>query len=178
MHGETVLAKEKPLKVFVLAGQSNMVGIRAKVSELPDDLKGEQKTAFFFDGRRWISVAPGKTEKRGFGPEISFALRMSKKLDEPVGIIKHSVGASSLSVKWSPSNPKSLYARLLRKVKAAQKSRKIEIVGMLWMQGGRDAKYQKMARAYAANLAKFIEAVRKDFKSPDMFFIAGRVNPP
>ena len=34
--GDAVMAQEKPLKVFVLAGQSNMVGRRAKASELPD----------------------------------------------------------------------------------------------------------------------------------------------
>ena len=39
--GERALAEEKPLKVFVLAGQSNMRGRRAKVSEIAGDLKGE-----------------------------------------------------------------------------------------------------------------------------------------
>jgi len=175
---EPAIAQEKPLKVFVLAGQSNMAGRLAKLSELPGDLKGEQKRAFFFDGRRWIRLTPGKTESRGFGPEISFAHRMSEKLGEPIGIIKHSRGGSNLAVQWSPTNPKSFYVGLLGMVNAARKERKITIVGMLWMQGERDAKFEKMAETYAVNLAKFIEAARKDYKSPDMFFIAGRVNPP
>ena len=178
MLGERALAEEKPLKVFVLAGQSNMRGRRAKVSEIPGDLKGEQKEVLFFGGRQWTPLAPGKTEKQGFGPEISFARGMSEKLNEPIGTIKHSVGGSSLAVRWSPSDPKSLYAQLVKKVEAARKSRRIKIVGMLWMQGERDARDRKMAGAYAPNLAALIEAARKDFKSPDMFFIAGRVNPP
>ena len=176
--GETVVAEERPLKVFVLAGQSNMAGRLAKLSELPEDLKGEQKTAFFFDGRQWIPLAPGKTESRGFGPEISFARRMAEKLGEPIGIIKFSRGGSNLAEQWSPANPKSFYVRLLGMVNAARKDRKITIVGMLWMQGERDAKFGQMAKAYAVNLAKFIEAARKDYGSPDMFFVAGRVNPP
>ena len=178
MLGETVLAEEKPLKVFVLAGQSNMAGRLAKLSELPDDLKGEQKEAFFFNGQRWIPLTPGKTESRGFGPEIPFAHRMTEKLGEPVGIIKFARGGSNLAEQWSPTNPESFYVRLLGMVEAAQKSRKIKVVGMLWMQGERDAKLRKMAEAYAENLAKFILAARNDYKNPELFFVAGRVNPP
>jgi len=175
---ETVMAQEKPLKVFVLAGQSNMVGRRAKVAELPEDLKKEQAGALFFTGRGWVPLAPGVTERQGFGPEISFARRMSERLGEPIGIIKHSRGGSNLAEDWSPENPKSLYAALLKKVKAARKTREIEIVGMVWLQGGRDAKFEAMARAYAANLKKFIERARKDFASADMPFVAGRSSLP
>ena len=178
MSGVTVLADEKPLKVFVFAGQSNIVGWLAKVSEMPPELKGEQTQAPYFNGRQWTPLAPRKVQGQGFGPEISFAHKLTRELKEPIGIIKHGRGSSSLAEDWSPENPKSLYAKLVAKVNAAKKSRKIEIVGMLWMQGERDSNYPKMANAYGVNLAKFIERARRDFESPDMFFIAGRVNPP
>jgi hypothetical protein len=176
--GDTAMAQEKPLKVFVCAGQSNMVGRRSKVAELPDELKGEQEDALFFNGRTWVSLKPGVTESRGFGPEISFAKRMSERLGEPVGVIKHSRGGSNLAVDWAPGRERGLYAGLLRKVRNARRTRKIEIVGMIWMQGGRDAKFEEMAKAYAGNLPKFIAAVRTDYESPDMIFISGRSSLP
>ena len=178
MLSGTALAKERPLKVFILAGQSNMVGAAANVSDLPEDLKGDQKMALFFDGIKWVALAPGKTETRGFGPEISFSRKLSMEINEPIGIIKHSVAGTNLSQHWSPANPKSLYKELLKKVIAAQQTRKAEMVGMIWMQGENDSLDKNMAEAYSKNLADFIQASRKDFKSPVMFFVAGRVNPP
>jgi hypothetical protein len=174
----TAMAKERPLKVFILAGQSNMVGAGANVSDLPEDLKGEQKMALFFDGKKWIMLAPGKTEKRGFGPEISFSRKLSAEIKEPIGIVKYSVAGTNLAQHWSPANPKSLYAELLKKVSAAQQTRKTEMIGMIWMQGESDSLDKNMAEAYSKNLADFIQTTRKDLKSPEMFFVAGRVNPP
>ena len=178
MFSGIALAKERPLKVFILAGQSNMVGAAANVSDLPEDLKGDQKMALFFDGIKWGVLAPGKTEMMGFGPEISFSLKLSTELKEPVGIIKHSVAGSNLAHHWSPANSKSLYTKLSKKVKAAQQMRRIEMVGMIWMQGESDSRDKNMAEDYSKNLADFIQTLRKDFKSPAMFFVAGRVNPP
>ncbi len=172
------MAGERPLKVFICAGQSNMVGRAGVASKLPAELRGEQKAALFFNGKGWVPVAPGRTETRGFGPEISFALAMSKALGEPVGIIKHSVGGTDLAVKWNPKNSNSLYAGLARKVTAAGRTRKIAVVGMLWMQGERDSRFKDKAGAYADNFAGLIRAARKDFGNPAMLFVAGRVNPP
>ena len=171
-------AAERPLKVFICAGQSNMVGTRAKTAGLPAELRAPQPNALFFDGKAWIALAPGKTERRGFGPEISFAHAMAAAIREPVGIIKHSVGGTDLASQWSPKNRSSLYAALVRKVQAAQKSRRIEVIGFLWMQGERDSREKAKAEAYAKNLVGLIRAARKDFGNPRMLFVAGRVNPP
>ncbi len=168
---------EKPLKVIVCAGQSNMVGKRGDASQLPAELKGEQKS-LFWTGKEWVPLKPGVTEKKGFGPEISCAYKAAEILGEPVGIIKHSVGGTSLHTQWNVANPKSLYSQLLAKVQSAQKSRKIDIIGMIWMQGERDSKDKTMAENYAKNLEALVNKARKDFNSPEMFFAAGRVNPP
>lgn len=170
--------RDKPLKVFVLAGQSNMVGKRSRIGELPRELQGEQKNVLFFDGRKWGPLAAGNTEPEGFGPEISFGYRMSREWREPIGIVKHSVGGTNLAVNWSPSIPTSLYAQMLRKVRAARKERRIEIVGMVWMQGESDGRDPRMAQAYAGNLRAFVRRARADLRSPALIFVAGRVNPP
>ena len=169
---------ERVLKVFVFAGQSNMVGKRCKTQKLPKELQGEQKNVLFFDGEKWVPFAAGKTEKKGFGPEISFMYRISQNIKEPIGAIKVSIGGTNLAKQWSPADKKSLYAKLAKQVKDGGKLRPIQVVGMLWMQGGRDAKFKEMAEAYAKNLDNLIKSARKDFKNPKMIFIAGRGNPP
>jgi hypothetical protein len=96
---------------------------------------------------------------------------------ENIGIIKHSVGSTSLAKSWMIDNIKwSQYPTLLEKVKAAQKSRNVEIVGMLWMQGEADSNKEVTARSYAKNLSLFINKARRDFKSKSMIFLAGRIN--
>ena len=166
-------AAEKPLKVVICAGQSNMLGKRSRAPDLPTDLQGAQKN-LFFDGSSWVSLTPGIGQTEGFGPEVSFASEFSKLIKEPIGIIKHSKGGTNLDGQWRPD--RDLYKGLLDKVIAAQKSRKIEIVGMIWMQGESDAMVKGAAERYATNLVNFIKSARRDFNSPDMIFIAGRIN--
>lgn len=175
--GEAATVAGKPLKTFVLAGQSNMVGRRATVEELPEELKAAQEDALFFDGEAWVSLAPGKTEKVGFGPEISFARRMARRLGEPVGVIKHSAGGTSLAVGWSPDNPDSLYGQLLGKVRRAGKARPLEIAGFVWVQGGADARSREHAEAYGENLRDLIAAARRDYRSPEMAVVCERIRP-
>lgn len=168
----------KPLKVFILAGQSNMVGKRSKRAELPEELQKEQSNAFFFSGSDWVRIKPGVTEVHGFGPEISFCERISQTLGEPFGIIKVSVGGTSLATDWSPRRPNSLYGKLRALTEKAGQTRLIKIVGMVWMQGGRDAKDAKKSRAYKTNLDSFINQARTDFNNSDMAFVCGRTAAP
>jgi hypothetical protein len=168
-----------PLPVVVCAGQSNMVGKRLKPAALPAELQGPIADAWCWDNTgAWIPVEAGKTPSSdgGFGPEISFAAAAPK----PIGIIKFAKGGTNLHGQWSPTDDVSLYTQLVRHVKAAQASRPIVIVGMLWMQGESDSSAKNvavMAPAYAVNLANLIQRARADFAAPDMVFIAGRVNP-
>ncbi|AHF94250.1 hypothetical protein OPIT5_09215 [Opitutaceae bacterium TAV5] len=169
----------QPLKVFVLAGQSNMVGVRSEITALPENLKTENPDILFFDGQTWAPMKPGNTEAKGFGPEISFARKIHDAWKEPVGIIKHSKGGSMLASNWSPRSTKeNLLAELLARVKAAQAAREIEIVGVLWMQGESDAVNEKRAALYANNLDLLIERFRSEFNNPALLFLCARVNPP
>lgn len=167
-------AADEPLTVFVFAGQSNMVGKRARAEELPKTYSGEQKNVLLFDGKRWLPYRPGLGQPAGFGPEVSAAYELAAKLGTPVGIIKHSVGGTNLAVQWNPAAKKSLYSTLKDKVAAAGKARPIKVVGAFWMQGGADAKSKEMAGAYADNLDKLIAAMRRDFDNPTLPFVAGR----
>lgn len=166
-----------PLKVFILAGQSNMVGKRSKIEELPESLRREQSDVLFFDGTNWIPLQPGNTEAKGFGPEITFGQQITKALGEPIGIIKLSVGGTDLAEDWSPGRANSLYEKLIRLVESARQTRRLQIAGMVWLQGGADAKQVLTATAYGENLRQFIRSARRDFDSPEMIFICGRSGP-
>lgn len=50
------------------------------------------------------------------------------------------------------------------------------VVGMLWVQGGADAKKESCANAYSKNLAALIAAARKDFGNPKMFFVVAQTH--
>ncbi len=123
----------KPLKVFILAGQSNMQG-HAGVSTF-DAMAQDPKTAPLLQEMRgpdgkprvcenvWISSVGGLgdaysdlTEAKGkltagfgapedkIGPEFTFGLTMEKRLNEPVLIIKTAWGGRSLHTDFrSPS---------------------------------------------------------------------------
>jgi hypothetical protein len=125
-------AADKPLKVFILAGQSNMQG-HAKVSTF-DSLAADPKTAPLLkemrgpDGKPkvceqvWISSVgclgdaySDLREKKGkltvgfgasndvkIGPEFTFGITMEKLLGEPVLIIKTSWGGRSLHTDFRP----------------------------------------------------------------------------
>jgi Carbohydrate esterase, sialic acid-specific acetylesterase len=125
------LAAEKPLKVFILAGQSNMQG-HASISTF-DSVADDPKTAPLLkemrgdDGKPkvcdkvWISsvgcLGDAYTDLReqkgkltaGFGapsdkigPEFTFGITMEKYLGEPVLIIKTSWGGRSLHTDFRP----------------------------------------------------------------------------
>jgi len=174
-------AVSPPAKVYILAGQSNMVGI-ASSSNLPSDLAGPRDDVWgfeitenvFFPKPRWSRLDAGGV----FGPEISFARRMADHHRQPVGVIKVAKGGTSLAQDWSPDRRGDLYDWLVATVQEAVKTGAFEIEAVIWMQGERDARIEAMAGLYAQNLTHFIQKLRGDLNQPDLPFVFGRVNPP
>jgi len=120
-------AAAKPLKVFVLAGQSNMQG-HAKVATF-DSMATDPETALILKEMRaadgtsrvcdqvWISaLGVAEAERHGkltvgyganhrdpkIGPEFTFGIYMQKLLDEPILIIKTAWGGKSLHTDFRP----------------------------------------------------------------------------
>ncbi len=117
----------KPLKVFILAGQSNMQG-HAHISTF-DTMGLDPKTAPLLEAMRhtdgtprvcekvWISSIGSAAQEQvgkltaGFGaqargpkigPEFTFGIYMQKRLDEPILIIKTAWGGKSLHTDFRP----------------------------------------------------------------------------
>ena len=187
-------AADKPIKAFILAGQSNMVGWGDSM-KLPDDFREGNEHVLMFENGKWQPLRPhqraGKGQKKfgmtefSFGPEIAFGHEMAKAWpDETIGIIKFAVGGTSV-LAWKPDWSKedadrvgqgrhgSLYKKLMEKVGQAKKSREIEIVGFLWLQGGGDMKKVDVAKEYLDNLKSLVAAVRKDAGVADLPFVYG-----
>lgn len=121
-------ALARPLKVFILAGQSNMQG-HVNISTF-DSMASDPKTAPILQEMRkadgtprvcqnvWISsigcAGDDTTEQTGkvtagfgasrseIGPEFTFSIYMEKLLDEPILIIKTSWGGKSLNTDFRP----------------------------------------------------------------------------
>jgi hypothetical protein len=131
MPGIADQAAAKPLKVFILAGQSNMQG-HANVSTF-DSMADDPKTAPILKEMRNIDGTPRVCQKvwissvgcagdgwsdvieqkgkltAGFGaspseigPELTFGIYMEKKLGEPILLIKTAWGGRSLLVDFRP----------------------------------------------------------------------------
>ena len=58
----------EPVKVFLLGGQSNMVGV-GKVAGLPAPYDEPFAGVKFWRGGKWLPLGPGG---KSFGPELSF----------------------------------------------------------------------------------------------------------
>ncbi|MEZ6124248.1 MAG: sialate O-acetylesterase [Planctomycetaceae bacterium] len=120
-----------------------------------------------------------------FGPEIAFGNEMAKAWpDETIGIIKLAVGGTSI-LTWKPDWSQddadrvgqgrlgSLYQKLIQKIEHARRVREVEIVGLLWLQGGGDMKNVAVAKEYLPNLKSFVAAIRKDTQVPELPFLYG-----
>ena len=121
-------AADKPLKVFILAGQSNMQGSahQGTFAAIGDDPKTAPLLKQIVDDNgepvvcdnAWINYLTGNPDgntvlhskvKVGYGfdserigPEYGFGLFMDKAMDEPVLIIKTAWGGKSLAVDFRP----------------------------------------------------------------------------
>lgn len=125
-----LFAKEKPIQVFILAGQSNMVGSglvdadetrnggkgslnhyvdSATASDRAKRLKDREGNwsvrndvvIDYLDRRGKLSVGYGSDSQR-IGPELGFGQVIGDAIDEPVLLIKLAWGGKSLAVDFRP----------------------------------------------------------------------------
>jgi hypothetical protein len=155
-----------PLKVFVLAGTSNMLGRPAKVDDLPDDLRKPIADVLVNAAGGWTPLEAGKNL---VGNEATFGLAVSKHLGEPIGIIWISAASSA---------DKSPAAGLNNLVKQSrEKGRPIVIAGMLVDVSYRDGNDER-AKAYRENMTQWIETTRRELGNPELPIVLMRAIPP
>ncbi|MDO8349503.1 MAG: sialate O-acetylesterase, partial [Planctomycetota bacterium] len=149
-------ADTNALRVFIFAGQSNMVGSDSKAGDirrfppfvgldLPQDnvllsynIGGEEKLT----SGGWIPLRPVNDV---VGPELSFTRRVSQETKVPIAIIKCAAGGTTLGGDWNPDEASGfkLYPLALELVKSslAELERKgvpYRLEGFMWHQGEND----------------------------------------
>jgi hypothetical protein len=188
----------KPVKVYILSGQSNMDG-RGRKSELVAELapwakpqedvsiaysnsskRGPYATDGFVPLEPGYSVPPGTKERKlpgdTFGPEVSFGRTIADAHPgEHIVLIKFSEGGTSLHGDWMPDAKDSLYPQFLAFVRKSLDSlgKDAKLEAMVWHQGESDASLPE--GEYQRLLTEFIARVRKDLSSPDLPFVIGEV---
>ena len=172
-------------QVFILSGQSNMVG-QGRTADLPDALtRLPPNVTYYLNGEPTSFAAQPQ-----FGPEVSFTHELANAWPgEPIIVIKFAVGGTSL-LAWAPEwrqalarrtrneNQGPLYQRLMGYIASAEIGPRPRLAAVLWMQGERDARYPLVGWRYRSNLTTLVERLRQDLESPTLPFIYGQVNPP
>jgi len=181
------------LRVFIFAGQSNMVGSDSKVQDIKRfppfvGLEKVQPDVRFsysigredkFNSEGWVDLQPVNST---VGPELSFAREVTRHIDAPIAIIKCAAGGTHLGGDWNPDDPQGfrIYPLTLDLIKAslAELDRQkiaYRIEGFMWHQGENDIFNEEYMASYGNNLANFLASWRRDLKTPELKFYIGEL---
>lgn len=183
----------EPVRVFIFAGQSNMVGSDSKVEDIDrfPPFAGLQQpqngTRFSYCiGRENKTVSEGwvplQPVNNIVGPELSFAREVTKHINAPIAIIKIAAGGTHLGGDWNPDKPSGfkLYPLALETVRrslANLQSQGLDyrIEGFMWHQGENDMFDETYMANYGKNLQNFIASWRRDLETPELRFYIGEL---
>ncbi len=181
------------LRVFIFAGQSNMVGSDSntkQIAEFPpfaglDKPQPEVKFSYVLgrqDKKRSDGWVPLQAVNNVVGPELSFARKVTANTDAPIAIIKVAAGGTHLGGDWNPDDPIGfkMYPLLMETVKKSlaeldKEKIKYRIEGFMWHQGENDMFNADYMKNYGKNLKNFLAHVRKDLKTPKLKFYIGEL---
>ena len=184
---------DKTLRVFIFAGQSNMVGSDSRAQDIARfppfaGLEEPQKGVRFsysigreqkLESDGWVDLQPVNGV---VGPELSFAREVTRRIKAPIAIIKCAAGGTHLAGDWNPDEPRGfqMYPLALGRVRAALaelERRKIpyRLEGFMWHQGENDMFEEGAMAAYGSNLKNFIAQWRRDLGCPDLHFYVGEL---
>ena len=100
MQGHSMRNKTK---VFLLGGQSNMVGSGDVMDLKPPNNEPLQSIKIWNPEKKWIVLEPAHDGRNEFDPEIGFAHEITKLLpNDDIRIIKYAANGTALYDDWSP----------------------------------------------------------------------------
>lgn len=184
---------DRTLRVFIFAGQSNMVGSDSHLADVdrfpPFAGLAKPQTGVKFSyciGREEKLKSDGWVDLEAVdgvvGPELSFARKVTQNIKAPIAIIKCAAGGTHLGGDWNPDQPIGfqLYPLALDWIRAALadlERRKIayRIEGFMWHQGENDMFEPDYMRNYGANLKNFVASWRRDLGAPGLKFYIGEL---
>ena len=149
-------------------------------------------------GAKWEPLTVGANTRcenfadaTAFGAEASLFARLRSQKKTPRMLYKQGQGGTSLAVDWKPAAGTrwAQFASWLPTAAAQADARgiKLDLQGVLWMQGETDAETEEAAKAYLANLRAFFVAVddlwketaqKHGFPKTACKRVVGRINAP
>ncbi len=191
------IAQEKndgqPVRVFIFAGQSNMVGSDSKVDDIKrfppfaglEETQSEVKFSYsvgrenILESDGWVGLQPVDNV---VGPELSFARKVSEVTGAPIAIIKCAAGGTHLGGDWNPDEPSGfeMYPRLLELIRSSlaeldRQNIKYQLEGFMWHQGENDMFNPDYMASYGTNLKNFVTKCRRDLDAPGLRFYIGEL---
>ena len=184
---------DSPVRIFIFAGQSNMVGSDSRVSDIKNfppygGLEQPQKDVRFSysigrenktNSNGWMALRP---VNKTVGPELSFARKVTQSIDAPIAIIKCAAGGTHLGGDWNPDRPMGfkmypLALKLIRNSLAEldRKGVRYRLEGFMWHQGENDMFEENYMPNYGKNLKNFLAKWRRDLKAPKLKFYIGEL---
>ncbi len=181
------------VRVFIFAGQSNMVGSDSKVQDIKRfppfaGLEQPQPSVKFsycigrenkLKSNGWVDLQPVDNV---VGPELSFARKVTQNIKAPIAIIKCAAGGTHLGGDWNPDEPSGfkmypLALDLVRNSLAELERQKISyrIEGLMWHQGENDMFNEQYMANYGQNLKNYLAKWRHDLETPDLKFYIGEL---
>ncbi len=187
-----VAADPAPTRVFLFAGQSNMVGAdvdQARIDDYPEFVgagapQEDVRFAFLPEGENgdgdWGPLRP----LRSFGPELTFARRLKSHGIGPLAIVKSAVGGTTVAFDWNPDAPErgqKLYPRtlaLLKRALADLDARGVayRLEGVVWHQGENDMLDRALCPRYAEGLDALVGRLRADLGAPELKWYLAEVS--
>ena len=181
-------AAGKPVKVYLMAGQSNMVGPGANkyVQEKHPELMKPRKDVWCINaGKVSGPLRPGYGYGEGsFGLELTMGHMLGDAVENPIVLFKTSTGGTTLHKDWRPPGAVKraggvvgpLYTRMMRRFHNAMAHRDeafgplkgpIELAGFVWFQGendccAKDDSGKGYWEYYEENLKDLIRDVRRE----------------
>jgi len=184
---------DQTLRIFIFAGQSNMVGSDSKVEDIKRfppfaGLEDPQEAVRFSYtiGREHKTTSDGWVElqpvNNTVGPELSFARKVSQEVEATIAIIKCAAGGTHLGGDWNPDQPGGfemypLALNLIRSSLAELDEQGIDyrLEGFMWHQGENDMFEETYMQNYGENLQNFLAKWRRDLNAPKLRFYIGEL---
>lgn len=157
--------------VFLIAGQSNAVGYgKDAIEDLPEigihmlreNGVWDLATHPLHDTTDTIFPAHQDGANTGHSPYLSFARKLKRKHQWPIGLIMAAKGGSPLD-RFDPQGGGDLYRNMLDMVSYQGGG----LRAVIWCQGAADANAQD-ADSYGERLSRTIQSSREDFNIPDL----------
>lgn len=189
----TIAYAEEVTRVFIFAGQSNMVGADAHPNRIDDypsfkgagDPQSDVLYSYILGkgdeaSKGWVSLKP----LNSFGPEVTFARKVRRHTSAPIAIIKSAVGGTTVAFDWNPDAPangQQLYPRTLKLIRDSlqdldNRGIRYRLEAVMWHQGENDMLDRKLYQQYAGGLTRLISRLRADLKTPELKWYVAEVS--